>query len=552
MTTPFWLRLSLPSKRSTAWLLLLALAVISGVSAAALEAEAAGGDNDLDLLLRLLSQDIRVGTIEYARPIDPLWIKDVRQLQSSRIAAVAKTANAVQETVKLREEALKILDKVKAENDKFADDNPVNLEDAVNGLLPEDFDIDDALANRRITPAEADAYRKRRNRQEGAASQLVGNFLRRYVTSYLADEKVLRMRYKAEALEAKALAENLIPALRARAGAKRDDLPLRIIAGFAPNQHGGFSPNQHGSRMLTTMISSSDEVLTRLTLLMDIRTSYGRRRAVAFIPWLEPGRGVQVAPIPVAVPADVDPADDLPEGGIRVVRHSVWCDQFTYQGEDVPLDSGLFARVAYCALVGEQGRGYAFDNLSFDRRRDRTSYTVEFTELKPAKETFSVKGKVIFYESDDREKPTKVTTFSAAFHGVAAAREVRSNGRDRAAAAATAAKRASMIVPDAQLSIGSGKTKSDIDFFIMESGRVEWMPRTGPLQNRTVRTAEEGRQAIEAKAQLQKHNRVLAQARLKARAGQKKEAVESLKEYIASNPNYQWINDAKRLLKELE
>src|SRR5258708_35707674 len=66
-------------------------------------AAAAPGD-DLNLLLRLLSQDVRLGTLEYARPIDPLWIKDIRGLQSSSNAAVATTASAVEGAAKMREE----------------------------------------------------------------------------------------------------------------------------------------------------------------------------------------------------------------------------------------------------------------------------------------------------------------------------------------------------------------------------------------------------------------------------------------------------------------
>lgn len=539
MTIEFRPRRSPHSRCATSRVALVALAVIYSWCAVGLDAERAAADDDLNLLLRLLSQDVRLGTTEYARPIDPLWIKDVRGLQSSSHATVAATANAVEESVKMREEALKILDSVQAENEKDADGNSADLGDAINGLLPDGFDIDNAVANRQITPSEAEAYRAQRAAQEGAAFTLAGVMLRRYARSYLADEKVRATRHKAEVLEADAVADHLIPALSARAGPKRDDLPLRIVVGSVAD------------RFLATIISTSDEVLTQLTLLIEIRTPAGRRRAVAFIPKLEPGRGVQVAPIPGDVPADASP-DGGPKESTFVVRHSVWCDQFTFAGEKVPLDPSKLARAAYCALVGEQGRGYSFDNLGIRRNpRDRTSYTVEFTDFKPAKETFPVKGKLLFYQTDDREKPSKVTPFNATFRGVEPPRSARSNGRNKAAAAA-ALTRAPVTTADAQLSIGTGKGKSDIDFFIMESGRVEWMPRSGPLQNRMVRTAEEARQAIDLKAQLDNHNLVLNQARDMASAGQKEQAVAALKDHIAKNPKFRWIAEAERLLKELE
>src|SRR5262249_29315940 len=71
-------------------------------------------NDDLNTLLRLLSQDVRVGLVEYARPIDPLWIKDVRRLESSANPAVAKAARALEEPLKMREQSLELLETTKA------------------------------------------------------------------------------------------------------------------------------------------------------------------------------------------------------------------------------------------------------------------------------------------------------------------------------------------------------------------------------------------------------------------------------------------------------
>ncbi|MBI3861078.1 MAG: hypothetical protein HY290_04200 [Planctomycetia bacterium] len=221
-------------------------------------ARGAGGDapgDDLNLLLRLLSQDIRVGKFELARPIDPLWLKDIRGLQSSPVAAVAETARAVEESAKMREAALKVLEEANAKNEQLVKENPVDIGEAVMGLLPDgvsEEDIEAALRSHRITPSEAAAYRARRAGENAALMTLGKVALLSYANSYLANDKVRGTRRLAETLEANALAEHLVPALAARAGAKRADPPLKIFAGFAIDR-------QHEPRLITTVFSTSDE-----------------------------------------------------------------------------------------------------------------------------------------------------------------------------------------------------------------------------------------------------------------------------------------------------
>lgn len=544
MMTKAMSRRSLPRTRasSPAAFAFAVFVAVSWFSAAAPGVAAA--DDDLNLLLRLLSQDVRLGTLELARPIDPLWIKDLRGLQSSSNAAVAETAGAVEESAKMREEALKILADVEAKNERLREENPVDVVDAVSGLLPDgisDEDIDEALRSGRITPSEAEAYRARRAAQDDSLMNLGKVALLSYANSYLADGTVRRTRTKAELLEAEALAQHLVPALRARAGAQRGDLPVTIVAGFGADRG-------RGAPLLAALFSASDEPLTQFTLLMEIRTTLGGRRAVAYIPRLEPGRGVQVAPIAYNFPVEDSSADLAQKEPANVIRHTVWCDQFTFEGEEVPYAPTKTASAAYCALAAEKGRGYSFDRLGGGRVRDWSSYTLEFTEFTLAKETCHVQGKLSYYATEDRDKPSQVTTFGSTVRGLAPP-SPRSNGRKRVSPAANDTPK---VIDDARLTVGSGKMKSDIDLYITESGQVELIPRTGPLQRRIVRTIEEAREAHELRADLIKHYKVLGSAREMAMDGKKEEAAQALQDYLATNPGEDRIKEAQSVLEELD
>lgn len=519
--------------------------VLAALTALCLPAtRAAEPNDDLNLLLRLLSQDVCLGRVVIARPIDPLWIKDIRSLQSSPNAAVAETARAVETTAVMRREALRILETAEAKNKQLRDENSVDIVDAVRGLLPEevsDEELDEAVRSSRITRSEAAAYRARRSAKDTALMTLGKVALLSYAHSYLADEAVRKTRRKAEMLEADALAEHLLPALRGRAGAKRDDPPVRIVTGFTGDK-------RQELRLLTTVFSTSDEPLTQLTLLMEIESHTRRRRAVAYIPRLEPGRGAQVFPVAYDFFVATHPAENEE---VSVIRHSVWCDQFTFEGPKIPLTAGKHAATAYCALVGDQGLGYAFDHLGVGRDRDSTGYTLEFTELTGGNDTFHTKGKLLFYETDSREKPTKVTPFTGTFRGIDPPLSMRT-GKAAKGRAPPPLTETRIVSPDAHLTITSGKLKSDIDLFITEDGRVEWMPRTGPLQNRVVRTPEESREAARLRAEIIRTNTLLGKARLLATEGKKEEAAKMLNDFIATNPGEDSVKRARTALDEVD
>jgi hypothetical protein len=529
------------------------IAALSWFSAAAHEATGGAAHDDLNLLLRLLSQDVRIGQVQFARPIDPLWIKDIRELQSSSSAVVAETARAVEDSAKTREEALKVLETAEAKNKQLVEDNPVDIGDAIIGLLPHgvsDEDLDELERIGRITRSEAQAYRARRAAEDNALMTFAGVALRSYVNSYMADGKVRLMRRQAEVLEAKALAEHLVPALRARAGAKRDDLPVRIVVGIGADR-------QHAIRFLPTLISTSAEPLTQFTLLMDIRAPDGRRRAVAYIPRLEPGRGVQVAPASYDFQIE-RPEDGGPKVSKTVVRHTVWCDQFTFEGEEVPIMPASLkeANAAYCAVACDKGCAYFFSHTG--RGRDESNYSLEFTEWTPAKDVYHVKGKLSFYESIDRDKPPKVTTVEGTIRGVDGPpptpyhpEGVKAGVGKKAKAAARNAATAK-LTPDAELIIGSGVAKCSIDLFITESGRIDWRPRTGPLHDRAVSTLEDARNSLKIRADFFKNQRILNESRRLASDGKTEEAAQMLNDYIATDPGENWVADARYLLKELD
>ncbi|MBW8885854.1 MAG: hypothetical protein JF612_14000, partial [Planctomycetia bacterium] len=192
----------------------------------------------------------------------------------------------------MREAALKVLNMTNAKNEQIAKETQVNVADAIGGLLPDkvsDSDISAAVSSGRITASEADAYYARNVAKDAAFTALGTAALTSYANNYLADKSVRSTRRKAEVLEADVVAERLSQALAARAGAKRHELPVTLSSGLSAD-------HDHEARLLTTIVSASSEPLTQLTVLMAIRTAGGDRYAVAYIPRLEPGRGVQVAP----------------------------------------------------------------------------------------------------------------------------------------------------------------------------------------------------------------------------------------------------------------
>jgi hypothetical protein len=535
-------------------------------------------DDDLNLLLRLLSQNIRIGLVEIARPIDPLWIKDIRKLQSSRNPAVAKTARAVEDSVKGREDALKLLETTEAKNEQLRQEmkeKSARITDEFGGLFGgvSDSDVYAARDSGQITGSEAEAYLMSNAGKERALLELGGIGVKIYSNSYLADKTVRAMRKKLEVLEADALAEYLAPALAARAGAKKENPPVRIAAGMAGIQH--------DICVLPSILSTANEPLTHLTLLMEIRTRVGRRRAVAFIPKLEPGRGVQVAPVPydsfiVSRPNDQNPSDTNRSDKANVIRYSVWCDQFTYEGEEVPVTPSKDAKIAYCSLAGEKGRSYDLDERRFES--NRTTYRLQFTELTPDQNIYRVKGNLSLFDPRNRDKPLSVTTFDGTFRSVDPAPPPAAKTRkgppmpdparknpsifDQARKgmssppqtpakepSSPANERRSPAFPrqpaDALLTITSGSEQSEIDLYIGENGEISWSPASGVLQDRMVRTTE---QIISVRAAA----RAMLDARELAMAGNKDEAVRVLKDYMATNPGEQRVAHAEQTLKRLD
>jgi hypothetical protein len=536
-------------------------------SASSLAAPAKAREDEIDALLRLLGQNVRIGLVEVGRPIDPVWLKDLRKLQSSAKPAVAKTARAAEDSAKQREDALKVLQSAEAKNEKlraqmkdFAGDG-FSMFDSVS-----DSEIDAARRNGQITANEAEAYGMRNAARERALLELGSLGLQIYANTYLADNTVRAMRKKAEVLEADAVAELLVVALRARAGAKRDNPPLRIVAGMA-------GTNQDNVCVLPSILSTASTPLTRLTVLMEIRAPFGRRRAVAFIPKLEPGRGVQIAPVPYNVSIVSRSRDDASADKAGVIRYSIWCDQFSYEGPEGPLNSSKDAKVAYCSLAAEQGRRYDFDERR--RGRDRTIYRLEFTELTANENVFRVKGNLSLFDSLNRDKPLKVTPFEGDFHSVDLApaadktpmkrpapdpsrktpnvfdqaRKGHKSPETPAREPASTSERRKTGVPappaDAMLTISSGSEQSEIDLYVGEDGSIGWAPATGLLRDRMVRSTE---QIMAARAEAG----VMVEANRLAMAGNKEEAARLLKDYIATDPGQERVAEAERKLKQLD
>src|SRR3954452_15252177 len=163
---------------ATVVLSVLASIVMGGASAAEPKPGSAVQGDELNLLLRLLGQNIRVGLVEVGRPVDPLWIKDVRKLQSSANPAVAKTARAAEASIKKREEALKAIETTEAKNEEITQEMKAMTDEIADrfglGIFDNisDSDIDAARRSGQISGAEAEAYSMRNAAKERALLEL--------------------------------------------------------------------------------------------------------------------------------------------------------------------------------------------------------------------------------------------------------------------------------------------------------------------------------------------------------------------------------------------
>src|SRR5262249_14143920 len=155
--------------------------------------------------------------------------------------------------------------------------------------------------------------------------------------------------------------------------------------------------------------------------------------------------------------------------------------------------------------------------------------------LTPGKDAYHVKGKLSVYDRTDRDTTSKVAPFEGAFRGLdpPSAPEQPSKptkGSKETKNATGSQKLVSLLAPaDAQLSITSGSSTSEIDLIVGQNGGIQWRPRTGPLANRVVHASEEIRamqaEAAERVADVSGPNSVLTQARSLLASGKKDEAI---------------------------
>ncbi len=483
-----------------------------------------------------------MGEISIGRPLDPQWLEDVHRLESSANPAVKKAITAIGQSIKWRQDVVKMLEDTKVKNAQAVAENTVDVGDLVTGMLPENASLDDierAVTTGQITHAQAEAYRAGIAAQDKAFWSFAKMFGTILANSSLAESGLRLLHGKAEVLEADAAAEHLTESLRARAGKAVTEAPRNVVVGAAPNRRGELN-------LLVAILPSAQETLTQMTLMLDIRSGMGRRHAVVYVPRLAPGEGVQVSPIPYDTRLGLKPnEEDKTERTIQI-RYHVWCDQFTFESEEGPVAGLAKSRAAYCALAAQPGRGY---DLISKNRLDKSGYRLEFEELTPDGDAYRVRGTLSAFETRDRQTASKQAPFQGVIRGSAsvtgpAAAKGPAKGKKTTT---TRSDRAD----DVQLSITSSLGNSEIGLSV-EDGGVSWQVKSGLGANSLVYPVSLTLARLEKAKTADKWQQVNAEVRRLISVGKKDEAVQMLRDYIDSNPAEREAASARFLLKELE
>src|SRR5262249_30616520 len=100
----------------------------------------------------------------------------------------------------------------------------------------------------------------------------------------------------------------------------------------------------------------------------------------------------------------------------NVVRHTIWCDQFTYEGEEIPLTPTKDAEAAYCAVSAAARRSYDFDQRGISK--GHTSYRLAINELKKQNDVYHVTGTLSQFDNRDRDTVSETMPFQGTLRGV--------------------------------------------------------------------------------------------------------------------------------------
>ncbi len=418
--------------------------------------------SDLDDLARLLSQDVIVGTNEFHRPDDDVLIEAIKKLRSSSDKAVATACAAAKDAMNLRAEAIGLDLKVTEENRAALATPIIRSRFEAMGLLWDmatedeisEFKRGKEMRGEMISPQDQEAidawYREREERpgMGTALAPVAGAMLqRRY-----ANVRIGGIRQAADAMDSDVFAQHLVPALRARAGAKIDAAPFDLKVGRGTVVVGTSSspPRSSGQAIrraventvsneemgLASGSSRYDRELTRLSLLIEFRQGVRSRFVAAFIPRLRPSEPFRLVPIPLPrrepVGGATRPESSSPRG--FDVRYSAWCDQFAIEDRELPPEGYEEVTLAYAVEEVTCNASYLCDQpdpgwhktLTYAQEMARAAknktpqpkpenfcrYGLTFTELKPEGNVYKLQARLDQYDVNDKEKVVSSVTYA--------------------------------------------------------------------------------------------------------------------------------------------
>jgi hypothetical protein len=445
------------------------------------EAPRAAAGPDVDALVKLLSQDVLVGSKEYRRPPDAEWISAVKQLRSSSDPAVAAAVTAMtapEGTLTGRAFAITLAMKVRAESRekmrKLVESGHGNL----TGILDkwaDDEQLNEAVKAGFMTRSEADAYAVARNGGQADTNATWSTILGNAVQEKVVEDQVRAIRKRAEVLEGHVFVEHLVAASRARAGAKTEDAPLVLKVGLLPDRSRNFE-----ELGLVCGSSKAARELTNLTLLLTVRGTVGSRYVAVFMPRLGPAESFRLLPFACGTRELRATAFKQPPAE-AVERYSIWCDQFTLENQPLPeaaTRDGIFAYAALAvltnrALVADPSPSpFAFRNPN---PLLNARFGITFTDIQPKGDGYQVKAQFARYDLADKSKIAESAILAGTLHK-------SPPSMDRSGA---------VLVPDAICDLQGRGNQLRFQITIPPSGELALVGQGFPFEGRNLVSEEE-------------------------------------------------------------
>lgn len=528
-----WIALGLLVAALAAWPLSPRYGLLGARVAMAEDAEQLAGEEPLDRALRLLSHDAAMGKTSINRRSlakDPMaWEQEMAILRDSpdeAVSAAARATSAVTAQRAAGREVQRLVDEKNA---------PIMEQAAAENLMGE---LMADLVGSRITVEKLDELVRQGALSRGQADQILAReserlarlgrgqmaFFETLTNQVFASQEIKRLNLQADLLEGRVVAEHLLPALRARAGANPPPECELFVGG--KNSPSALWPME-GFAYISCR-SQADYELTRLTLLVKLDLPLGTRLACAYIPRLPPRGQFRLAPVNYAILFAHAPDAQAEGGGAKsMARYSLWCDQFAV--EDREPTPGKSGRLEYALQAVVPGSVYVDRSQLPSSRVPAKSTSVKFTELTPAGDGYEVRAEVT---TPDPKNPAQ--SISGVFTG--SVKGVKDQPKNALAV----------------ISLRSGAANHELAAYVHEEGNIvlAGLGARSPLNNLVAQ--EEAQQAQAAKTEFRNLNEPLVEARKLIMNGQRDEAEQRLNDYIATSPGEKWEAEARDILDKMD